>query len=468
MNKSHNKFIFFVSLILAHVIYADTGDLSSSYYPNFHIDDAPLERPGPLLSSYSTILKEVIPTVVGIYTKQSTQLGINEEIDEENILNKPFGVGSGLIIDKKGFIITNSHVILDEKENIAEKITVELQDKSTWSATLVAMDKATDLAILKVNRSFENSAVLGNSSHLEIGDIVFAIGNPHSVGLTVTMGIISAKGRSSLGILGYGSYENFIQTDAAINFGNSGGPLIDAQGRVIGINTAIYSKNGGNIGLGFSAPINLVKKIANDLIRHGIVVRGYIGVLPENISKEIQSTFNIPEDIQGAFIRKVQENLPAAQAGLKAGDIITEINGRNIKSAEELRLFVSQNKPGNILDITVYRLNRFEEIEVKVSSLSNTPIRVKEKELPNVITTSLNLPYREAYQIPDDINGILVISQKNEDSDLNLLHEGMVIQEINDRPITKPKQISSFLRHGSNRLYIWNQGNQQFLRIYIP
>lgn len=457
----------FIILASASSLLADTSSFSTSQYPNFIVDEEPLARDAPLVASYSKILKAVIPTVVGIYTQKSENFN-KDQISNDEILNNPFGVGSGLIIDKRGYIVTNSHVILDDKNNVAEKITVELHNKATLDAKLIAMDKATDLAVLKVNKSFESSATLGDSDHIEIGDIVFAIGNPHSVGLTVTMGIVSAKGRSSLGILGYGSYENFIQTDASINFGNSGGPLIDAQGRVIGINTAIYSKNGGNIGLGFSAPVNLVKKIAHDLILHGIVVRGYIGVLPENINDAIRSTFSIPKEITGAFIRKVSENLPAAEAGLKAGDVITAINDLPIQSAEELRLVVSQNQPGNILDVLIYRLNRYIEVEVSVSSLSNTPIHIKQKELPNVITTALNLPYRAAYDIPDEISGILVLSHKEDNSEINLLQEGMVIQEINDRAVNSPKQISSLLKRGNNRLYIWNKGNQQFLRIYIP
>jgi S1-C subfamily serine protease len=458
---------FFVVFLLISASPFLFSEPVSGYEAEFIEDLEPIEYTHQPLSSYSTILKKVIPNVVGIYVGSPIHPRINDNLsilEDDNIRS---GIGSGLIIDKNGYIVTNSHVLLKDDGNPSEQITVELYNKESFPAEFIAMDKATDLAVIKIDKKFKTSAVLGDSKNLEIGDIVFAIGNPHSIGLTVTMGIVSAKGRTNLGILGYGGYENFIQTDAAINFGNSGGPLVDAEGRTVGINTAIYSKNGGNIGLGFSTPVHLVKSVAYDLITYGMKVRGYIGVLPENITDTIRKSFNIPSKLKGAFIRKVPENLPSHKAGIKVGDIITKINNQPIESAEQLRLVISQMEPGTMVTALILRLNRFITLDLTVSTLGDQPIELRKKSLPHVFIAKLNDKYRNTFKIPKNLEGILVVKKKENASPTNLLQKGMLILEINDRPVKHLKSISQMLKRGNNQLYIWFQGNLQFIRIFV-
>lgn len=460
--------IYWLLLFLINTVslaWADSS-LSSEYgtEPEFVEDDSVINRHRTPITSYSPALKKVIPYVVGIYTDLDNNKSHIEILDSEN---NDKGIGSGVIIDSHGFIITNSHVILKDDDELAEKVSVELSSGETLTARIVAVDRATDLAIIKVARHFESAAVLGDSSNLEFGDIVFAIGNPLSVGLTVTMGIVSAKGRTSLGILGYGSYENFIQTDAAINFGNSGGPLVDAEGRVIGINTAMLSKNGYNTGIGFSIPINLAKKIAYDLITYGVVIRGGIGVLPVNLNPSIRSTFALPDNLQGVFVKNVPTDLPAYKAGIKAGDIILKVNGSVIETAEELRLTISQIMPGSLVQLEIYRLGQIMNKEIQVTSLNEKKVKIKKRELPDVHIIDLTTEYLVSNNISEELEGVVITDQKNGASPTNILQKGMIILEINDRPVKETSKIPQLLKKGSNQLYVWHKGNKQFIRVFI-
>lgn len=256
------------------------------------------------------------------------------------------GLGSGVIVSPSGYILTNNHVIEG-----ADNVEVSLNDQRKARARIIGVDPETDLAVLKIEIDQLPVIVLGNSDELEIGDQVLAIGNPFGVGQTVTSGIVSALGRNQLGI---NVFENFIQTDAAINPGNSGGALVDIQGRLLGINTAIYSRSGGSMGIGFAIPVSTARQVLDSIVREGQVIRGWIGVEPQELSAELAETFNVRTRI-GVIITGVLQNGPAAQAGVRPGDVITAVSGQPVGNVSELLTAVAALKPGVPSKLSVQR-----------------------------------------------------------------------------------------------------------------
>ena len=265
------------------------------------------------------------------------------------------GLGSGVIVSPNGFILTNNHVIEG-----ADNIEVSLNDQRTAKARVVGTDPDTDLAVLKIELDKLPAIVLGNSDLLEIGDQVLAIGNPFGVGQTVTSGIISALGRNQLGI---NVFENFIQTDAAINPGNSGGALVDTQGHLLGINTAIYSRSGGSMGIGFAIPVSSARQVLDAIVRDGQVTRGWIGVEPQELNAELAQAFDVQVK-GGVIITGVLQNGPAAQAGLRPGDVITHVAGRPVSTVWQLLGAVAALKPGEPAKVTIARGDRRSDLTV--------------------------------------------------------------------------------------------------------
>ena len=265
------------------------------------------------------------------------------------------GLGSGVIISPAGYILTNNHVIEG-----ADEIEVILLDGRKAKAKVIGTDPETDLAILKVELDKLPVIVLGNSDLLQIGEPVLAIGNPFGVGQTVTGGIVSALGRNKLGI---NTFENFIQTDAAINPGNSGGALVDASGALMGINTAIYSRSGGSMGIGFAIPVSTAKQVLESIVKDGQVTRGWIGVEPQELNAELMETFNV-KTREGVIITGVLQNGPAGQAGIKPGDVITAVNGKAVGNVTELLGAVAALKPGVAAPLSVQRAGKTSEISV--------------------------------------------------------------------------------------------------------
>jgi serine protease DegQ len=259
-----------------------------------------------------------------------------------------FSTGSGVIISKEGLIITNHHVIEG-----ADLIEVALGDGRKTKATLVGSDPDTDIAILKIDlKDLPEPIVLADIGSVHVGDVVLAIGNPFGVGQTVTSGIVSALGRDHLGI---NTFENFIQTDAAINPGNSGGALVDTQGRLIGINTAIFSKSGGSMGIGFAIPVNLAKQVMESIVKTGSVTRGWIGVEPREISPEVIQAFQLPENAKGVLISGVLKSGPAEKGGIKPGDLLKQVNDQAIIDVKSLLNAVANLQPGSNANLTVDR-----------------------------------------------------------------------------------------------------------------
>ena len=268
------------------------------------------------------------------------------------------GLGSGVIISESGYILTNNHVIEG-----ADEIEVILNDSRKAIAKVIGTDPDTDLAILKIELDKLPVIVLGNSDSLQVGDPVLAIGNPFGVGQTVTGGIVSALGRNQLGI---NTFENFIQTDAAINPGNSGGALVDVNGALMGINTAIYSRSGGSMGIGFAIPVSTAKQVLEGIVKDGQVTRGWIGVEPQELNPELAETFNVKVK-SGVIITGVLQNGPAAQAGIQPGDVIVAVDGKAVSTVAELLGAVAGLKPGTAAPVSVLRKDSKTDIAVTPS-----------------------------------------------------------------------------------------------------
>jgi serine protease DegQ len=284
--------------------------------------------------------------------------------------NQPqVGLGSGVIISADGYILTNNHVVEG-----ADEIEVVLNDSRRARGKVIGTDPDTDLAILKIALDRLPVITLGNSDALQVGDQVLAIGNPFGVGQTVTSGIVSAMGRNQLGI---NTFENFIQTDAAINPGNSGGALVDVNGQLLGINTAIYSRSGGSMGIGFAIPVSTAKLVLEGIVKEGVVRRGWIGVEPADLSAELMETFSVKAK-RGVLITGVLQNGPAAQAGIRPGDVIVEVAGKQIANVSELLTSVAALKPGQTARFGLLR--RDESVELSVTpGLRPRPQRAQQR-----------------------------------------------------------------------------------------
>jgi serine protease DegQ len=268
-------------------------------------------------------------------------------------------LGSGVIVSPQGIILTNHHVIEG-----ADEIEVAFTDGRKRNAKLIGSDPETDIAVLKIDATdLPSPFTLGKMESVQVGDVVLAIGNPFGVGQTVTSGIVSALGRNQLGI---NTFENFIQTDAAINPGNSGGALVDTKGNLIGINTAIYSRSGGNMGIGFAIPINTAKQVMESILTSGSVTRGWIGVEPQNLSRELAESLNIPKNTAGALISGVLEGGPADKAGMKPGDVLTQVNGQAVNDVVTLLNRIAQTSPGDEVKISLLRKGKPMTLKVQV------------------------------------------------------------------------------------------------------
>ena len=331
----------------------DSVSLKESVYDNSSLS------PG----SYHDAVKKSMPAVVNIFTskastKPKTRKG-NKQNPADPLFKFFFGdqppdeepsssLGSGVLVSPEGIILTNHHVISD-----ADDIDIALSDGRKVKAKIIGSDPETDIAVLKIEaKQLPTPITLGKIESVHVGDVVLAIGNPFGVGQTVTSGIVSAMGRDHVGI---NTFENFIQTDAAINPGNSGGALIDTRGNLIGINTAIFSNNGGSMGIGFAIPVNLAKQVIESILMNGSVTRGWIGVEPQNLSKELSESLGLPGNTEGVLLSGVLEGGPAARGGVKPGDVLTAVNGDKTKDVKQLLNQIAQIGPGNEATLTIFR-----------------------------------------------------------------------------------------------------------------
>jgi serine protease DegQ len=322
----------------------------------------------PLPGSFSTAARKAMPSVVNIFTSKEVKVP-RHPFMEDPLFRRFFGdqldddtqrassLGSGVIVGTEGYILTNHHVI-----EAADEIEVALNDGRQAKAKLVGTDPESDLAVLKIELQNLPAVTFGRLEGVNVGDLVLAIGNPFGVGQTVTMGIVSGLGRTHLGI---NTFENFIQTDAAINPGNSGGALVDSGGNLIGINTAIYSRSGGSLGIGFAIPVSLARQVMEEIIRTGSVTRGWIGVEVQDITAELAESFKLP-DSKGVLIAGVVRNGPAEKAGIRPGDILREVNGRQVIDSTEMLTVVAEAQPGKEADLTLLRNGKNLSVKLTV------------------------------------------------------------------------------------------------------
>jgi Do/DeqQ family serine protease len=369
MSKVVNRFLVACCLATASM---SVSLVSSAAIPFFSNDNSQIPSLAPMLD-------KATPAIVSI-SVEGTQVSRQRVPEmfkhffggtEEQVQERPFkGLGSGVIIDaKKGYVVTNNHVV-----DNADEITVKLTDGREFKAKKLGSDDQSDIALLKIDPDALIAMPLSDSDELRVGDFVVAIGNPFGLNQTVTSGIVSALGRSGLNI---GGYENFIQTDAAINRGNSGGALVSLRGELVGINTAIFGPNGGNVGIGFAIPSNMMRSLVDQIIEFGEVRRGLLGIMGQDIDSGLADAMNLDVN-QGAFVSEVSPDSAADKGGIQAGDIITEINSRAVVSFQELRAKVASKGAGAKLELTVLRKGKREKLNVVLGDATQNLVVAKE------------------------------------------------------------------------------------------
>ena len=427
------------------------------------VDASPLAAPSPNARavSYADVIAPVQPAVVSVYSSKI----VRERLQVPDILRQFYGnperesrqegLGSGVIVSKNGYILTNNHVV-----EAADELRVALGDGRELEAKLIGADPKTDVAVIKVEADDLPFVTLADSDKLRVGDLVFAIGNPLGVGQTVTMGIVSATGRQ-VGILAnerLDGYENFIQTDAAINQGNSGGALVDAQGRLVGINSAILSggRGGGNIGIGFAIPGNLASSILTSLVETGTVQRGYLGVNIGELTPEVAEALNLKKDQRGVIITNLPKDSPGAKGGLQRSDVVVAIDDKPVTSPQELRFSIASKLPGSRVELRVLRDGKERTIKVELGRLSGAESAAE--LLPGVTTKPLDDEARRQIGAPRELSGLVVTEVAENSPYASRLAPGMVVVEINREPVAELEDARNLLRPGRNLLIVFARG----------
>ncbi len=371
--------------------------------------------------------------------------------------------GSGFIITPDGYILTNNHVVGD-----ADRVTVKLLDGREFTAKTVGTDPPTDVAVIKIDAEGLPVLALGDSDRIEVGEWVLALGNPFGLSHTLTAGIVSAKGRSSVGIT---DYEDFIQTDAAINPGNSGGPLIDLQGKVVGINTAIYSRNGGGyMGIGFAIPVNMAKNIYTQLIEHGNVTRGYLGVTIQDLTAELAKSFGL-SDTRGVLVSQVMPDTPAEKAGMKQGDVIVSLDGKAVDTSASLRNEVAMTVPGTTMKVGVVRDGKNRTLNVKVEKMSEDMLTSSSSEDMSSLGMSVATLTRDLakqYGFENE-SGVVVTGVDQGSAAARVgIRTGMLVKEVNRRPVKNVKEFEDALKKNGKKpvlLFIKDDRGSHFVAI---
>lgn len=407
--------------------------------------------------SFAAIAKKTMPVVVNIATASQRPPRSGSGDPVEDFFNRFFGeasprennlrsLGSGILISKDGEILTNYHVV-----RYADTIKVKMADQTEHEARLIGKDERTDLALIKIRRSGGNLpfAKLGVSGQLDVGDWVMAIGNPFGLEHTVTAGIVSAKGR----VIGAGPYDNFIQTDASINPGNSGGPLINSAGEVVGVNSAIFSQSGGNVGIGFAIPIDLAKKVVEQLRKNGRVVRGWLGVRAQDVSVATAQSLGLTRSpSEMAVVTEVTESSPAAEAGVKTGDIIVEFNGKPVPRSHDFPAVIADTPPGQRITLKILREKKEQTVAVKIGELpdENDPNQQAEARDAELGLRVQRITPEAARRLGlSSARGVLVIEvQPGSPADQVGIEPADVIREVNQRPVTNIKEFERATRQG--------------------
>jgi serine protease Do len=451
------------------------------------LDETPVSRTGGFHTSFAPIVKKVAPGVVKIVT---TTKGPNVTMPQGFGFDDPFwrhffgdqfgrqmpnrqfnvprqhGLGSGVIVTKDGYILTNNHVI-----DNADEVKVTLQDGREFTAKVIGRDPKSDVAVIKIDGKDLPVVPMADSDTVQVGDVVLALGNPFGVGQTVTTGIVSATGRGNLGIE---DYEDFIQTDAAINPGNSGGALVDVEGRLIGINTAIYSRSGGNQGIGFAIPSDLARNVMDSLIKHGHVTRGYLGVMIQDVTPALAKEFKLKE-ATGALVGDVVPKGPADKAGLKNGDVVLDYNGKKVTDSRRLRLAVGETKPGTTVPVKILRDGATKTLEVTVQQLpgseqlakNSSPNSSDNGTLNGVTVSDLDQQTRQELKLPENVKGVVITEVQPDSPAADAgLKQGDVIQEINRHPVKTAEEAVRLTEDTKDKvtlLRIWSNGGSHYV-----
>jgi serine protease Do len=494
MKKIWTKWVIWlagVALLTASGVAVNHPDSGKTKAPavaaSVPVDESPVARNSGPYTSFAPIVKKVSPGVVQIMVRGKANnmsvpdgFGFNDpfwrrffgEQFGRQMPNRQFapprqrGLGSGVIVTKDGYILTNNHVV----EN-AEEVKVSLQDAREFTAKVIGRDPKSDIAVIKIDEKDLPTVPMADSDKVQVGDLVLAIGNPFGVGQTVTTGIVSATGRGNLGIE---DYEDFIQTDAAINPGNSGGALVDVEGRLIGINTAIFSQSGGNQGIGFAVPSSLARTVMDSLIKDGRVTRGYLGIMIQDLTPALAKEFKL-KDTSGALVGEVVAKGPADKAGFKDGDVVLEYNGKKVSDSRRLRLAVGETKPGTSVPVKILRDGESRTLRVTVQQLPGSVGMAKNASpdsndngtLNGVSVGDLDQQSRAALKVPANVTGVVVTEVQPDSPAAEAgLKQGDIIQEINRHPVKTTEEAVSLTEHTKDKvtlLRVWSNGGSRFL-----
>lgn len=453
-------------ILAAALSLAAISSPSANKMPVLRRDSSPVnDGTSKVVTSYADVVDPVLKAVVSVYSSKTVRQEIplnpffrqffggqlpQQEIKEE-------GLGSGVVVTPDGYILTNNHVVEG-----ADKLTVALSDNRIYPAKLVGADPKTDIAVIKIDSKNLPTVVLADSDKLRPGDIVFAVGNPLNVGETVTMGIVSAKGRSNLNLLDdVGGYESFIQTDAAINLGNSGGALIDAKGRLVGINSAIMSPSRGNIGIGFAIPVNLAANIMTSLIATGTVRRGYLGVTGETLTPDLAEQFGLARDASGVIVTDVTPGSPADKAGLKPSDVVTAVDGKPVAELEAMRLLISEYPPNTRVPLSIVRDSKPMTLTVTLGAEN------PDEFLTGVLVRPLTDQDRQQLGIGAQFGGLLVTHVAETSPYAQDIAQGMVIVQVNRMGVADVVSARRLLQPGRNLLLVYSQGAVRYLTVTV-
>jgi serine protease Do len=470
-----------------------SGEIATHAKVSVKVDDQPIARSGSpeAAFSFAPMIKRVEPSVVKVMVTERGSEASNQdlspffddpmfrrffgEIPDDGSNRRPErqapeeGIGSGVIVSADGYILTNNHVVKS-----AKTIKVTLQDGRELVAKVIGTDPQSDLAVIKVEATGLPAITFADSDKIEVGDRVLAFGNPFGLSETVTSGMVSGLGRATLGL----DYEDFIQTDAAINPGNSGGALVDVEGRLVGVNTAIYSRSGGFQGIGFAIPSNLAHNVMEQLADHGKVRRGYLGVKVQDLTADLAGEFN-SESHGGALVAEVEPDGPAARAGFKSGDVIVKFDGKDVADARHLKLVVANVAPGEKVPAEVLRDGHSRTVTVAVADQPRDGRLAQDNPsadqgsghdtgtLNGVAVADLDSQARREFDVPAPVHGALITNVDPETPAAAAgLQPGDVIQEINRKPVESADDAIKLTEHPASKktlLRIWNQNGSHFM-----
>jgi serine protease Do len=446
-------------------------------------NEVPAQRFDRSFESFAPAVKKVAPAVVRIVTALSSKNPADLSSGAQDPLRSYVsgqvprirsglvegGLGSGVIVTEDGYILTTSHLVAG-----ANEVDVTLQDGRDFNAKVIGLDAKSDIAVIKIDAHDLPTVPLADSRKVQVGDLVLAIGYPFGVGQTVTHGIVSATDRGGMGIA---DYQGFIQTDAPINPGNSGGALVDITGQLIGINTAILSSSGGNLGIGFAVPSDLAHRVMTDLVMYGYVVRGYLGVETQDLTPGLAKEFKL-HGTTGALVGSVTPNGPAETAGLQVGDVITRFDGKDVHDSSQLKLSVAETKPGQTVPVEVLRDGSVWPLRVTVRHASNIDLLARMDRalyeqnpgvLQGVFLGEINSELRQKLKIPGDVHGAFVFDLHAYSTAAQAgLRPGDVIQSINRQDVRNAGEASTLTQNAKDRralLLVWSNSGSHFILI---